>query len=209
MNFKTFSPEEFIIFQKNLKNSQKIISPTQTHSNNIIEIKTGSENLENCDGLFVSLPSCLRGVNTIENQRGDILESYLLTIKTADCAPIVFISKNKFGVIHAGWRGLCGNIIENMLENFSEKNIQIYVGPILPRFEIQKDFCYEKIQQKFGNKFFEIKNENIFFNFKEALKSILPPQTIFDERNTFEEKNLASWRENKTDKRNFTIVGDF
>jgi len=197
--YKTLSPKDEI--------PDLVIVPIQTHSDNIIEIKTGKENLENCDGIwtFITPPSPLL------TQEGEI-KHFLLGIKTADCAPIVFIDDEKFGVIHAGWRGLCGNIIENMLEiflkkNSKNKNLKIWVGPILPKFEIQKDFCYNLIYQKFGETFFEEKNNNIYFNFKKALASLLP-KAEFDNRNTLEDENLASFRENKTLERNITIVGE-
>jgi hypothetical protein len=103
---------------------------------------------------------------------------------------------------------LINGIIEKMLNNFV--NPKIFVSPVLNKFEIQKDNCYSKIKNKFANKYFHIKKVNnkdvIIFKFLEALQSILPKNTIFDSRDTFIDKNLASWRRNKNSKRNYTII---
>jgi len=183
------------IFDLNLQKNEiyldNIIIPVQTHSNNIIQIKTGNENLQNCDGTITSNKN-----------------NFSLGIQTADCAAICFYDNKKYGIIHAGWRGLVNNIIENMLNKFV--NPEIFVSPILNEFEIQKDSCYRQIKNKFGDKYFYIKNSNskniIFFKFLEALKSILPKNTVFDLRDTFKNNNLASWRRDGGDKRNYTVI---
>jgi len=164
-----------------------VIVPKQTHSNNIVEIKTWNENLENCDGIFTSLKN-----------------NFKLWIKTADCACIVFYDKEKYGLIHAGWRWCVNWIVEKMLNIFENPNI--FVLPFLHRFEIQKDFCYNMIFEKFGDKFFEFENDKIFFNFKHCLQFLLWEKAVFDSRNTFFDENLYSYRENKTSKRNYTII---
>jgi len=164
------------------------------HGDKICEIITGQENLVGFDGLFTS------------NKK------FKLGISSADCAAIFFKNSQKFGVIHAGWRGLCGNICENMMQIFQQdqEDFEVFVSPILDNFEIKKDFCHNQILAKFGNKFFENikKSEKITFNFKAALKSILPENAKFDGRNTLKSPDLYSWRENKTPHRNFMIAGD-
>jgi len=167
-----------------------MISPVQTHSANIIEIKTGKESLENCDGIFTSM----------EN-------NYSLGIKTADCAAICFHDGEKYGIVHAGWRGLVNGIVEKMVYHFDEPTI--FVSPVLKEFEIQKDQCWEQIKHKFGTKFFKItENKQIIFQFQKALKSILPRDAMFDEKDTRENKNLASWRRDKNAQRNYTVISN-
>ncbi len=56
-----------------------------------------------------------------------------LLIKTADCLP-VFIKNSKdtrWALVHAGWRGLCQNIVPRVLEDFFPKSdlVEILVGP--------------------------------------------------------------------------------
>lgn len=188
--------------------SDRLILPQQTHSPHIQEIKNlrlstqEKEKIKNCDGLYTSVPQVFLG------------------IKTADCAPIILHGKTTrdqilIAALHAGWRGLCNGIIEDALNIFEDRckgNFFIHVGPILPQFEIQKDFCYHQISQKFGTQFFQkptskTPNSQIIFQFEEALKHLLSPNAIFDPRSTQTDKDLASWRENKTANRNITVAG--
>jgi len=164
-----------------------VIFPSQTHSNNIIEIITWKENLKNCDWIFTSIKN-----------------NYKLAIRTADCTAITFYDEKNYWIIHAGWRWLTNWIIEKMLEKFD--NPEIFVAPFLKKFEIQKDFCYDEIFENFWDKYFIEKEKKIIFNFEGALKSILLNKAIIDKRNTLEEKNFYSWRENKTLDRNYTII---
>ena len=60
----------------------------------------------------------------------------ILGILTADCAPIVVLSKKNFGIIHAGWKGLISGIIENTFNEFVKRgealeNLKVFVGPHL------------------------------------------------------------------------------
>ena len=189
INIKVYDLEE----QNNKNIPKNIIFPTQIHSNNIIEIKTGNENLENCDGIFTSNNNY-----------------YLLGVKVADCAAICFYDNQKYGIIHVSWRGLINGIIEKMLSKFN--NPKIFVSPFLKKFEIQKDDCYEKIKNRFGKKYLLIKKEKnkkiIIFQFQKAIKDILPKNTIFDLRDTFKDNKLASWRRDRNKQRNFTVISN-
>lgn len=166
-----------------------VITPNQTHSPNIIEIKTGQEDLSNCDGLWTQ----------------NLKAKFKLGVRTADCAPVVFHNTQKYGAIHAGWRGCTNGIIEKMSAIFTEPDTQIWVGPILPTFEIQKDFCYQELHAKFGVQFFKEKNNQIIFNFKNCLSHLLPTAQ-FDLRSTFKDPSLASWRRDKNQARNLTYI---
>ncbi len=184
MEVKTFNPQQIV--------PANVIFPQQVHQDKIVEIITGQEDLTATDGLFTSN------------------DKFLLGVRTADCAPVVFISQNKFGIIHVGWRGLCQNICENMLVIFSpEKDYHIFCGPFLPQFKIKNDFCYKAIEKKFGQKFFSENDSKIIFNFQAAILSIL--KTIeFDGRSTYGDKSLASWRrDKKAHVNNITVVGNF
>jgi copper oxidase (laccase) domain-containing protein len=170
---------------KNL--SEGILLPEQTHSNNIVEIKTGEEDLSNCDGLIT------RASNT-----------FALGVRTADCASICFYDNKHYGVVHAGWRGVVNGIIEKMLERFTQPTV--FVGPFLKRFEIQKDDCYKQLRNKLGNTYFTQENEKLYFEFEKALASILPKGTAFDGRDTFQDPDLASWRRDHDARRNITCI---
>jgi len=164
-----------------------VIVPNQTHWNNIVEIITWKEDLSDCDGIFTSRKN-----------------NFKLAIKTADCSAIVFFDEKNYWIIHAGWRWAVNWIIEKMLKNFD--NPKIFVAPFLKKFEIQKDFCYDAILEKFWEKFFDFKENKIIFNFEAALKSILWEKAIFDDRDTLKDKDFYSYRRDKTEKRNYTII---
>ncbi len=195
MKIKTYRPHE--------KWPDSVVLPTQTHGNNIVEIITGQEHLSDCDGIW----TCISTMG--EKKR----RTFQLGIKTADCAPICFWEEERYGILHAGWRGLCNGIIEKMLSKFEKPNV--WVGPILPQFEIQKDFCYDQIYTKFGDRFFTSSrnspfpqrrgDKRILFDFKSALALILP-MAKFDNRSTYEKKDLASWRRDQDKRRNLTII---
>lgn len=167
---------------------KNIILPQQCHGDNVVEIITGNENLENCDAL------------TTEN------ENFSLGIKTADCASVCFTDGEKIGIAHIGWRGLCMSLIEKMLAIFDSHNKNVFIGPFLHSFEIKKDSCFDKIQEKFGDKYFLEKEGKITFLFKDAIMSLLPQNTQMDARNTLEDLSLPSFRRDKTSKRLVTVI---
>ncbi|MCX6807296.1 MAG: polyphenol oxidase family protein [Patescibacteria group bacterium] len=179
MFIKTFAPDE--------KLPDGIIIPEQVHGANIIEIKTGLEDISNCDGLWTE--------NFMK----------ILGVKTADCAPICFWQDDRFGIIHVGWRGLVNGIIEKMLVLFDKPNV--WVGPFLPKFEIQKDECFKRIKERFSSNFLLENKDKIIFDLEKAIRSLLP-NADFDGRSTFEDLKLASWRRDKTSSRNVTVIGN-
>lgn len=59
-----------------------------------------------------------------------------LLIKTADCLPILLYHPptQTLGAIHAGWRSLAGNIVQNVLDMWPETQraqTQVYLGPCI------------------------------------------------------------------------------
>lgn len=182
---------------------ENLVLPVQSHSPNIVKIETGAEAITNTDGLWTES------------------KDFLLGVKTADCAPICMWDDKKFGIVHAGWRGTVNGAIENLLKNFTNESglyevrtrvPKIWIGPILPRFEIQPDDCYKQIHHKFGDQFFsEVDLESrstLMFEFKKCLQFMLP-QAQFDSRSTSDDLSLASWRRDKAFPKgqNVTVIG--
>ena len=106
-----------------------LVIPKQTHSTNVSFAKSVNS-IENCDGVFTD--------------EKDIVCS----IQVADCMPIYFAhcSKNVYGLVHAGWRGLVYGILENtsqiILENgYKLHDFEIFIGPSIQKccFEIRDD----------------------------------------------------------------------
>lgn len=173
---------------RELKNNL-LLPIKQIHESNIVFIKDGKEDLSNIDGLITDQ------------------EAFSLGIKTSDCAAVCLADDERIGVVHVGWRGLINNIFEKALSNFNKENLTVYVAPFLHEFEIQRDFCFDDLSSKFGEKFFEEKEGKLFFLFKSALESILPEHTFWDSRNTKEDLSLPSNR--RGDKYNFVTTVEF
>ncbi|MFA7252883.1 MAG: laccase domain-containing protein [Candidatus Paceibacterota bacterium] len=168
--------------------SNTIMAGTQVHGNKIVTIESGNEDIKECDGFITKNPH------------------FKLGIRTADCAAICFNDGERIGIAHVGWRGLCAGMIENMFLHFNKDKTQIHVSPFLHSFRIQKDFCYDEIVKKFGEKFFKIIDNEIMFDFKQAIMSLLPATTVFDKRDTETDLSLPSYRRNGTKERIVTVI---
>ncbi len=165
-----------------------IVVPKLCHGNNVVEVRSLNDDVTDCDAVITSDASIALG------------------IKTADCAPICFSDGTKIGIAHVGWRGLCLGLIEKTLKEFNERSLEVVIGPRLDTFPIQRDSCYNKIVEMFGERFFRYEGETITFLFKEAIASRLPTDAIFDTRSTGEDYTLPSHRRDKTSTRLLTVV---
>jgi YfiH family protein len=157
----------------------------QIHSNIVVK---ENNSLEEADGIMSST-------------------DYPLAILTADCIPLVLIGEKSHAVIHAGWKGLQSQIINNPL--VKEMNpIFAFIGPHIrvAQYEVQKEF-----KENFpDSKFFVEKNGHLFFDLTKELitqlKSAYPQIKITDcEIDTLTNESFASFRRNKTTKRNWNI----
>ena len=112
---------------------KKIISPRQTHTNNVVVINEDNLDyeLQDVDGVITKL----KGV--------------ALTIATADCQSIILYDKKNevIGNIHSGWKGTLNKILNNginlMIKDFSSnvEDIIVCIGPSIMGccFEVDKD----------------------------------------------------------------------
>ncbi|ETB63671.1 TPA: hypothetical protein DIC38_03255 [Candidatus Nomurabacteria bacterium] len=178
-----------IFIYKNYENDFKdVVTPNLIHSDNILEVKDGKEKMDNLDGIFTSNKEIKIG------------------IKTADCAPVCYFDGEKIGIAHIGWPGLCTELNKKMLSNFNTKNLKIFIGPFIHRFEIKKDFCFDKLKGDFSM-FMDYEGDKIFFNFKDALLSQFKSlNVIIDGRDTFMDLSLPSYRRDKTKDRLLTVI---
>lgn len=100
----------------------------------------------------------------------------LLGIKTADCAPVL-LADYQHGVIgaaHAGWRGACRGIVENVVKLMLEKGAQKkdIVAAVGPCLQQQSFCCHADMAQVFlqesplNEQYFQINNEegNMYFD---------------------------------------------
>lgn len=101
----------------------KFIIPKQTHGDKIVIVtETNSFDVfENTDALVTNIPSIT------------------LSVKTADCVPILLFDpvKKAIGAVHSGWRGTAQNIagktVKTMSQTFGSEpeNIIVAIGPCI------------------------------------------------------------------------------
>lgn len=127
--------------------SSSILIPKQTHSTNVIWC-TDSGQVENVDGVFT------------------VCSKLVCSIQVADCMPIFFSHESNpiVGIVHAGWRGLVGGILEQSSSLLNQKNIPLdemeaVIGPSINEccFEVKND-----IVNLFDSKYVHLKNEDSF-----------------------------------------------
>ncbi|WP_245810055.1 peptidoglycan editing factor PgeF [Hydrogenobacter hydrogenophilus] len=173
------------------KNSEGIFTLKQTHSDKVYLLERLTQELAEGDAIITQL----RGVK--------------IGVKTADCVPIALLGKHTVGVIHAGWRGLKGKIIENtieMLKNFEKiDELTAFVGPSA------KACCYQ-VGEEFKEHFICIhyKNGSFFLDTQEEaitkLKSLGIRRFIKLSSCSICNTKYPSYRRNKTKERLFTYA---
>lgn len=168
-----------------------VIFTHQTHSNKIIEYKGKDISSEEVDGIMSSYND---------------LKGLALAIKTADCMPIVLLGKTHVVFLHAGWRGLADGILKHPLIH-NIKPFYAFIGPSIVRqsFEVESDF-----KQHFDETNFYEKSGKLYFDLqKEAKDQIYQSYNgvtvVSCDVDTMQNKKFHSYREDKTQKRNWNL----
>ena len=60
-----------------------------------------------------------------------------LVVRTADCVPVALLGDEGVGIVHAGWRGLAGGIVERAVEALGTGDLRAEIGPCI------RAGCYE------------------------------------------------------------------
>lgn len=181
-------------------NQNQIVFPEQIHGKEIY-ICSGDEKgeIKGTDGL----------ITKEKNQ--------VLAIRTADCIPLFLYdySKEKIGLIHAGFKGLIKGIIKEGIEKgkFNLETLLIGIGP-----HIRKDHYYlrgsnKKYYQKENlKKYFYKKNDKLYFSITELAIDQLVNNGVLRENIedcricTYCNKNFLSARKQG---KNFNCFGSF
>lgn len=151
----------------------------QVHSAKVehVDNKENSEIPSECDAIFTTS------------------KEKTLAVYTADCLPIAFFDKESdlHGVIHAGYKGLINEIVENTIQKIKEhsssiENLIFYIGPSIG------DCCYsvsEKRAKLFTKKHPQAcsvtkRKDTTYLDLKKYAKYVLqknniPTQNIIDE----------------------------
>lgn len=98
----------------------------QTHSNQVVELLTPTEQVLDADG----------SITTYKN--------VVCAVMTADCLPILLTNTDgtQVAAVHAGWRGLADGILENALQKFTKPSqVMAWIGPAIGEkaFEVGED----------------------------------------------------------------------
>ena len=179
----------------NQRPNAEVLGVHQVHGNALSE---GSlpipEVLAQADGIFCSF-------------REKVLPK--IAIITADCLPITLIGLQGMALIHAGWKGLKANIIQQP-QLLRIKPFFAFIGPHIRDccYEVDKDF-FKHFQETIG--FQNIRGPRLFFSLeKEALhqlKKTFPNIEVDSSRRCTKcHDEYHSYRRNQTEKRNWNIL---
>ena len=134
-------------------------SLTQIHSNKVIVVEDRDQDTGNVEGdSLVTTLSCVK-----------------LSVKTADCVPILLHSQSVVAAVHSGWRGAYSGIIQNTVEvikSLGGKEIVAHIGPCIRQdsYEVDEVFYEKFIAQNGSNKRFF---NNLHFDLPSYCKAIL------------------------------------
>ena len=173
----------------------------QVHGVNIKTISTClSEPLEKTDGMFTKS------------------KDFGLAVKTADCIPLALSSEDgsEIALLHVGWKGLCGGIIENFLTKYSteRKRYNAWIGPCISadNYEVGKevfDSFYQSDPIAEIN-FKALGKKKWKFDLRSEAARRLSDGNVnicTSEHCTFKEEELYySYRNNQSDRRMITLI---
>ena len=136
-----------------------LISPCQTHTDNIEHAVSGKNIYPDTDGLIVSD------------------KDIAVFLNFADCTPVILYDevRNIGAISHAGWRGTAANIasktVKKMVEEFGckSKNISAVIGPAISMccYNVGED-VFRQLHSLVDNfdGLYEIRGGNIYVNLK-------------------------------------------
>jgi hypothetical protein len=137
----------------------ELVIPKQTHSNHVQYCERGGD-MDDTDGIIADKGTCV------------------LSIQVADCIPMFFVQKmtGRFGLVHAGWRGVEKGIAAKALAFFHPEEIFCLLGPSIQQccFEIGPEVAaqFPESFQKKGD------GDRSFLNLQEAVINQLMEQGV-------------------------------
>ena len=133
---------------------ENFVTVTQIHSANVVMVTApwGAKDAPKADGLVTKTPGIAIG------------------ILTADCAPVLFSSKDGtvIGAAHAGWKGAVGGVLEATVAAMRDlgakaEDIVAAVGPCIGPLSYEVDTAFEApflAQDAANERFFTKQNED-------------------------------------------------
>ena len=146
----------------NLKNQLELKDITfmnQTHSNIILRANR-SDSFLDCDGMFT------------DNR------NIACAVLTADCIPLLITEKtgNMIGCIHAGWRGLQSQVIENFFKKHNtlpRHDFRVLLGPCISQAKYEVDDTTFSNFSKHSKRFKKNKSGNYYMDLRHIAYDIL------------------------------------
>jgi polyphenol oxidase len=109
-----------------------VVQGRQTHGTRVARVATGPDHIEEADGQATAT----RGLAPL--------------VLAADCLPITLIGEGGVAMVHAGWRGLSGGVVEEGMRAMREIGVRDVVAAIGPG---AGGCCYEvgdEVRRAFG-----------------------------------------------------------
>ena len=176
----------FMVFQS--KPEQPMLEVQQTHSSEVLMAK---DHGKEADGII----------------QFNSAEKVNLAIKTADCIPFLVLGREGYGMIHAGWRGIHGNIQDHELINKLQPQFFL-LGPhaSVNHYEVGPEFK-ENFPQSSA---FEQREQQLYFNLAKELASRIKnsypdAQIEISHACTIADKQFHSFRRDQTKQRNWNL----
>lgn len=168
-----------------------VIKLKQVHGNHVVHSEMAMKSEIEADGMILNLNFEIPGV-----------------IITADCLPIIIEGKKGFAFLHAGWRGLHNEIMNNQLIR-DLAPYKAFIGPHIKSccFEVQPEFKTNFPQEHF----YQVRENKLYCDLtaiaQEQLKSFYGIQKVDTEMTcTCCTLQFKSFRRDGTIERNWNIV---
>lgn len=138
---------------------------TQKHTADVVVLDSKDQCLENeiADAIVTSVPGAI------------------VSVYTADCAPILFCDfENKIiGIAHAGWRGAVAGVLENTVKkmiSLGARSVHASIGPTISKknYEVKEDFINDVTSSDKNTKdFISEQNGKTYFDLPSYIESRL------------------------------------
>ncbi len=202
-----------------INNRQRIASYFGVEFNNLIILNQKHSNIVHVINDSNINKYKYTSIENALNNEGDAIitniPNILIGVNTADCAPILLFDhiKNYIAVIHSGWRGTLGNIVENTITELKElgcNHLIASIGPCISKdnLELERKLI-PNIYKKFTK---DTSEEKCCLDMTGLIISKLHNYKIIENIssvniNTFTNKNFYSYRRSKQKREGLQFSG--
>jgi hypothetical protein len=130
-----------------------------------------------------------------------------IAIATADCVPVVLVSRRARAVVHTGWRGVAGGAVPAAMQEMERSGdtvVQAIIGPHIG------PCCYEvgrEVVDAIGGFEARTRSGGVSVDLAAAVSAQMGGIEIVDiGLCTFEDENMASYRQDGTPDRQVTVA---